>query len=138
MASFPKGNKRLGESPVKSPRAGVPLNKEVMLKLIKEQHGNLSRVADMMGTDRHCIRRRIDNDEELQVALANARERMIDDLEQSCFDRAMESNDTGLQAFLLKTQGRHRGYDQSEASQTAKDIASAAFAFIMDKSKASQ
>jgi hypothetical protein len=67
--------------------------------------------------------------------LKDARERQLDTLEQSCFDRAIETNDTTLQLFLLKTQGKSRGYEQSEAQNTAKDIATAAFDFIVNKSK---
>ena len=134
MAGFPsikKGNRR-GEK-AKQPRPGVPLDKNTMLDLIAKEHGNLARVADIMGTTRGCIRRRCDADKDLQEALKDARERQLDQLEQSCFDRAMESNDTTLQLFLLKTQGKSIGYDQDEAKNAAKDIATAAFDFIISK-----
>lgn len=136
MAGFPskaKGN-QLAET-AKRPRPGIPLDKNLMLELIAKEHGNLSRVADTMGTTRYTVRDRCDKDPELLKALTDARERQLDVLEQSCFERAMETNDTTLQLFLLKTQGKSRGYDQSEAKDTAKDIATAAFAFILDKSK---
>lgn len=136
MAGFPsmeKGNK-IGEK-AKQPHAGVPLDKTLMLRLIKEEDGNLSRVAEIMGTNRFVIRRRCDADEELGQALKDARERQLDQLEKSCFDRAIETQDTTLQLFLLKTQGRSRGYDQSEAQHAAKDIATAAFDYILNKSK---
>jgi hypothetical protein len=134
MAGFPstkKGNKR-GEK-AKQPRPGVPLDKNQMLELIAITHGNISKVADAMGSTRSCIRRRIDADKELQEALENARERIIDELEESVWDRAIESKDTTLQLFLLKTQAKHRGYDQDEAKNAAKDIATAAFDFIISK-----
>jgi len=136
MSGFPsqkKGNK-IGEK-AKIARPGIPLDKTIMLKLIKESHGNLSRVADAMGTTRYTIRRRCDNDAELKSALEDARERIIDELEESVWDRALESKDTTLQLFLLKTQARHRGYDQDEAKNSAKEIATAAFDFILNKSK---
>lgn len=136
MAGFPskaKGNLR-GET-AKHPRPGIPLDKNLMLKYIAQEHGNLSRVADIMGTTRYTIRDRCDKDPDLLKCLKDARERQLDQLEQSCFDRAMESNDTTLQLFLLKTQGRSRGYEQDEAKNTAKDIATAAFDFIINKSK---
>ncbi len=63
---------------------------------------------------------------------------VFDELETCVFDRALEERDTTLQLFILKTQGRHRGWDQSEAQNTAKDIATAAFDFIINKSKPSQ
>ena len=136
MAGFPskaKGNAR-GET-AKQPRPGVPLNKETMLKLISQYAGNLSRVADAMGTTRYTLRDRCDKDPELLKCLTDARERLIDELEESVFQRAVDSNDTTLQLFVLKTQGKHRGWEQSEAQNTAKDIATAAFDFIVNKSK---
>ena len=136
MAGFPsvaKGNK-IGEK-AKSPKPGVPLDKNQILTLIVQTHGNLSRVADALGTTRGTVRRRCDNDPELKQALEDARERIIDKLEESVWDRALDSKDTALQLFLLKTQARHRGYDQDEVKNAAKDIATAAFDFIVNKSK---
>lgn len=136
MAGFPskaKGNK-VGET-AKHPRPGIPLDKNSILELIAKTHGNLSRVADALGTTRYTIRRRCDADPELKTALEDARERIIDELEESVWDRANNSNDTTLQLFLLKTQAKHRGYEQDEAKNAAKDIATAAFDFIINKSK---
>lgn len=134
MAGFPKGDKRKGEK-ASQPRPGVPLDKNIMMDLITKSHGNLSHVADAMGTTRYTIRDRCDKDPELLKCLKDARERQLDQLEKSVFDRAMDSNDTTLQLFVLKTQGKHRGWEQSEAQNTAKDIATAAFDFIVNKSK---
>ncbi len=136
MAGFPslaKGNK-IGEK-AKRPHPGVPLNKDIIAQLIIQHTGNLSRVADSLGSCRGVIRRIVDKEPELQDLLKQQRERQLDQLEQSCFDRAIETNDTTLQLFLLKTQGKSRGYEQSEAQNTAKDIATAAFDFIVNKSK---
>lgn len=125
---------RPGE-PARHPKPNIPLNKQMLLTLIAEHEGNVSRVADAVGCNRHTVKHVIDKDEELTALLKSCRERQIDELEKSVFTRAMESNDTGLQCFILKTQGRHRGWDQSEAQHVAKDIASAAFSFILDQSK---
>ncbi len=136
MAGFPsvaKGNK-IGEK-AKRPKPGIALDKTTLLTLIAKHGGNLSRVADALGSNRHTIRRRCDADKDLLDALETARERQIDELEESVWERAKESKDTTLQLFLLKTQARHRGYDQDEAKNTAKDIATAAFDFIINKSK---
>lgn len=136
MAGFPsvkKGN-RLGDK-AKRPKPGIPLDKNILLKLIAEYDGNLSRVADALGTTRGCVRRRCQNDQELGEALEDARERIIDQLERSCWHDAIENRDTALRCFLLKTQAKHRGYDQDDAKNAAKDIATAAFDFIVNKSK---
>ena len=138
MVGFPsvkKGNK-VGEK-AKRPKPGIPLNKEVVADLITKLDGNLSRVADTIGTTRGCVRGVVDRHPELEALLKQARERQLDALEQTVFDRAIETNDTTLQLFLLKTQGRSRGYDQDEAKNAAKDIATAAFDFILSKQKPS-
>lgn len=136
MAGFPskaKGNLK-GET-AKQPRPGIPLDKNLLLKLITEYHGNLSKVADCIGSTRYSIRDRCEKDPELMKCLEDARERRLDRIEQSVWDRAEDSNDTALQCFILKTQGRHRGWEQDDAKNTAKDIATAAFDFILNKSK---
>ena len=136
MAGFPsvKKDNKLGEK-AKRPHPGIPLNKKDVANLIVKTAGNLSRVADAIGSTRGCVRRMIDGDEELKQLLKDCRERQIDELEESVFQRAVESNDTTLQLFVLKTQAKHRGWEQSEAQNTAKDIATAAFDFIINKSK---
>lgn len=134
MAGFPstaKGNK-IGEK-AKRPMPGIPLDKNILLELIEKHRGNLSRIADALGTTRVCVRKRCQNDPELGDALEEARERSIDELEKACWDDAIETRDTALRCFLLKTQAKHRGYDQDESKNAAKDIATAAFDFIISK-----
>ena len=131
---FPKGDKRLGEK-AKQPHPGCPLNKKDIADLVIKTAGNLSRVADALGCTRGTVRNNIDKDEELKQLLKDCRERQIDEVEESVFQRAKDSNDTTLQLFVLKTQGKHRGWEQSEAQNAAKDIATAAFDFIINKSK---
>lgn len=136
MAGFPstsKGNK-LGDA-AKRPKPGLPLDPNVAKELIIKYTGNLSRAADALGTSRGALRNLVDRHPDLQQTLKDQRERWIDDIEESVLSRANESNDTALQCFVLKTQGRHRGWDQDEAKNAAKDIAAAAFDFIISKSK---
>lgn len=131
---FPKPEKKAGEK-AKRPHAGIPLNPKTIAELLVKHRGNISKVADTMGTTRNSVKNVIDREPELQVVLKDTRERWLDDIEVSVLARADESNDTALQAFVLKTQGRHRGWDQSEAQHSAKDIATAAFDFILNQSK---
>jgi predicted transcriptional regulator len=136
MAGFPstkKGN-RLGEK-AKRPHPGIPLKKSDIAELIIKSHGNLSRVADALGTTRTAVRHVINKDTELTDLLEEARERRIDLLEDSCWEDAINTHDTGMRCFLLKTQARHRGYEQDDNKNAAKDIATAAFDFIVNKSK---
>lgn len=128
-----KGN-QIGEKALR-PKPGIPLNKNDIMTLIKKHTGNLSRVADSLGTTRTAVRNRCKTDPELQQCLDEARERWIDDIEESVLSRAHESNDTALQCFVLKTQGKHRGWEQDDAKNAAKDIATAAFDYILNKTK---
>lgn len=136
MAGYPslaKGNK-IGER-AKQPHPGIALDKKTMMTLIVKYGGNLSKVADAMGSNRHTLRRRCDADQELLDTLDTARERRIDELEDSCWEDAINNKDTALRCFLLKTQAKHRGYEQDDAKNAAKDIATAAFDFIISKQK---
>jgi len=136
MAGFPskaKGNRRADKA--KRPHAGIALDQKVIADLIVKHGGNVSRVADALGSCRGSITQVIERHPELQVMLKQARERKLDELEQSVFDRAIESQDTALQCFVLKTQGRSRGWEQDDNKNAAKDIATAAFDFIVNKSK---
>lgn len=139
MAGYPtvaKGNK-IGEKS-KRPKPGIPFNKTVIMDLIVKYTGNLSRVAESIGSSRGAVRNFVDRNQDVKDLLRDQRERQLDELEASCFERAIETNDTTLQLFLLKTQGKSRGYDQNEAQNAAKDIATAAFDFIVNKSKESK
>jgi hypothetical protein len=133
--AYPRNKGTLIGEKAKRPHAGIPLNKQVIADLVKKLDGNISRVADTIGSCRGSVRAFIDRDPELQAILKQARERQLDELEQTVFSRAIETNDTTLQLFLLKTQGKSRGYDQDEARNAAKDVANAAFEFIISKSK---
>ena len=127
MAGFPK------QKNAKRPKPGCTFDKKVIHDLITQCDGNVTRVADTIGASRGGVRGFIDKHPELVELVRQARERQLDQLEQSCFDRAIETNDTTLQLFLLKTQGKSRGYDQNEAQHAARDIATAAFDFIVSK-----
>ncbi len=129
-----KGN-LLGESPVRQPRPGIPVNKNEIARLIPKLNGNLSRIAESLGTTRGCIRRIVEKDEELKQALHDSRERVLDELEDVVWQDAIEHKDPAMRCFLLKTRGKHRGYDQDDNKNMAKDIASAAFDYIVNKSK---
>src|SRR4051812_17572229 len=108
--AFPRSKGTARGDKARQPRPGLPLkktlDKDVVVGILRQEHGNVSRVADIIGTDRGTLRRYIDADPELIETLRQCRERQLDQLEQSCFDRAIETNDTTLQLFLLKTQGR--------------------------------
>lgn len=132
--AFPKGDKRTGVI-AKRPHQGVAVDHEQIRILIKKYAGNVSKVADAIGCTRGTVSYQIKHSEDLSKALADARERWIDEVEESVLQRAADSNDSTLQIFVLKTQAKNRGWEQNEAQNTAKDIATAAFDYILNKSK---
>jgi DNA-directed RNA polymerase subunit N (RpoN/RPB10) len=136
MVGFPsksKGNIK-GET-AKQPHPGIPLNKDQVQPLIKRLNGNLSKIADSIGTTRGCVRRLIDKHDDLRQELDDSRERVLDELEDVTWQDAIDNKDPAMRCFLLKTRGKHRGYDQDDNKNIAKDIASAAFDYIVNKSK---
>lgn len=130
---YPKKENIVGEKS-KRPHPGVPFDDKQIKDLIIAHNGNLSRVADQLGSHRHCIRRRCDNNPELRKVLDDSRERLLDDLEEHSWHRA-QKGDTPLSIFLLKTIGKSRGYEMESSSAHAQDIAKAAFDFVINKSK---
>lgn len=130
MAGFPKVH--LADK-AKRPHAGIPLNKKIIEELVVKHRGNVSKVADAMGSTRQSVSHVISKDPHLTEVLKGARERWLDDIEESVLSRANESNDTALQCFVLKTQGRHRGWDQDDQRNATKEVANAAFEFILNR-----
>ena len=116
------------------PHASIQLNDSQVGQLIVKTGGNLSNVAKALGCSRNAVQSAVNRNEDLKQLLLDQRERWIDKLEQSAFERACEG-DTPLTIFLLKTQARHRGYEFDEAKSAAQGIATAAFQFIINKSK---
>lgn len=119
----------------KNPKPGIPLKDKDILELIPRFRGNISAVADALGTTRGCVRRHCDNSPDLKAALQDARERRVDELEAAVLDDALERQDATMRIFLLKTLGRHRGYDQDDLRNNATDVARAAFEFVLNTSK---
>ncbi len=108
-------------------------DKDVIHKLLKDYGGNLARVADRMGTCRGVIHRIIEKDEVLKERLQQCRERLLDHLEETAHDKAI-GGDSTLLMFLLKTQGRKRGYEQ-DSDKHIQSVTQAAFEFVLNRTK---
>lgn len=130
--SVKRGNK-VGEV-AKKPMPGVPLNEDDIERLLRYYHGNISRVADKLGTCRGTVRRRIDNSPHLSAVKTECRERFIDDLEECSWHKAL-NGDTIMQLFLLKTIGKARGYDQDNNQNASQDLVKAAFEFVINRTQ---
>lgn len=79
--------------------------------LIEDCRGNVAVIARRLGVSRSTVQLRIEESSTLQARLRDARETKIDDAEDTLFRKAQEG-DTACLIFLLKTQGRRRGYSE--------------------------
>lgn len=95
----------------RNPHPGVPLDKAKIRELVLKHRGNLTKVALALGSTRTNVRDVINSDPELAKTLAEARERVVDEIEDSFLDKCKKGDCTS-QIFFLKTRGRDRGYDQ--------------------------
>ena len=129
MAGFPKGAQRRADK-AKHPVPGVPHDLTVIAEQIVKYRGNISKVADSVGTDRGTIYDMLKRHPHLQQLVDQGRQRWIDDIEDTVFDRAASSNDTQLQTFVLKTQGRARGWEPMQPVDTSKDAVNALAQYI--------
>ena len=91
------------------------LTKNGVAKALTETHGNISAAARMLGVTRRAIAKRIDGDPILKAAVVDARETMLDDAERS-LAKAVLAGEAWAVCFLLKTQGRGRGYIERVAT----------------------
>ena len=130
----PTTGKKKGDKALR-PKPGLKLDKETIISLLLKLGGNISATADAIGCNRQAIHSWVERDPDVRQACHQARERKVDKLEETVWDRAVREKDTSLQIFLLKTIARKRGYEQNEAQNTAKDIATAAFDFIVNQAK---
>lgn len=119
----------------KRPMHNIPLElkRDKIKELITKYYGNVSRVADSLGSNRHSVDRYVKNDPELKQILEQARERTVDELEDAAMQQALSGSPV-MTIFLLKTRGRGRGYEQSW-DKRPEDIAQAAFQYIQNRSK---
>lgn len=77
--------------------------------LIDEMMGNVSMVARALNVNRSTVYRFIEKHPTCKVALDEAREKMIDNVESKLYSKALDGDTTSM-IFFLKTQGKHRGY----------------------------
>lgn len=79
--------------------------------LIEECKGNVAVMARRLGVSRGTIWNRLQESPTLMARLSDAREAKIDDAEDTLFEKA-KAGDVACLIFLLKTQGRTRGYSE--------------------------
>jgi hypothetical protein len=114
------------------PLYGVKIDDELVEKLLDKHHGIISYVADEIGCSRSSLESKIKKDPHLSACLKSSRERLLDRVEASYFERAIKG-DSYNGTFILKTLGKSRGY--SEKVQEENDLLKNVLQFVMDKTK---
>lgn len=79
--------------------------------LVAKYKGNIAAIARHFGVSRGTIYNRMAESPTLATAIEDERETMLDNAESALYKQAMEGNTTAL-IFLLKTQGKQRGYTE--------------------------
>ena len=131
MAGFPKQTKA---TKARDPQPGIKVDREAIIKALHAHRGNISQAAHFLGCARLTIHRACESDSLVKEAREQARETFLDELEDSCeYEAINNSNAHVLKMFLLKTRGKHRGYEQDDNKNHAQDIAKAAFDFVLNK-----
>lgn len=107
-------------------------DKQTLIKLIQSKYGNMTHIANAMQVSRTTVWVWINEDEELKLALKEARESMIDFAESQLYSKIrgipiIEKNkktgkdevvgwecppDTSLIKWVLSTQGKDRGWTE--------------------------
>jgi hypothetical protein len=85
------------------------LSLDRVLLALRECDGLIKPAAEVLGCGRRTIYRWRDKYPEVQQAIDDSREDLIDDAE-SALARKIRAEDLGAICFFLKTQGKKRGY----------------------------
>lgn len=78
---------------------------------LRENRGNCSQVAKLLGTKAEVIRRYIRNYPHLQRVMKSIKEEILDLAEQKLIEQVEEGNMTAI-TLVLRTQGKERGYTE--------------------------
>lgn len=89
------------------------LSSKRVLDAITEHHGNLSAVARALGVARSTVYAHVEKDAGAALAVEEARETILDEVEATLEQRALDGHTAEL-IFFLKTRGKKRGYSEKQ------------------------
>jgi hypothetical protein len=100
----------------------MKVSHEQLLKIIKQTGGIVRNICEATKISRQAFYQRLHKSEELQQALSDAREEIIDFCEQKLVE-LVKAGEKNAIFFLLKTLGKNRGYiEKQEIENTNKTI----------------
>lgn len=104
--------------------SGVTVSSEKAIEALHAARGNISRASQLLGCTRNTLYDIIKRDPDVKQAHIDAREQLIDDVEETYIDKAIRG-DSYNATFLLRTLGKERGYgyDHKEANLALVSIA---------------
>lgn len=82
---------------------------ETIIGALTRERGLVSPAAEALGVSRMTLHRWINDDNELQQVVEDARNAIVDKAESKLFDK-IEEGDTRCVEFALRTLGKSRGY----------------------------
>ena len=95
-------------------------DKQIKEKIL-EHYGNLSQVAKECGVSRQTIYKRVQANEELQMARLEA-DAILVDLGESALVRAINDTQPWAVGLVLKTKGKGRGYVERQEVDVEGEI----------------
>jgi hypothetical protein len=103
-------------------RKRVNLKADVVIKRIRDAHGNLSAVADSLGVARSTLYRWIDDRPTVKAVVDESRERMKD-IAETALQAAVSRGEAWAVQFYLRTQAKDRGYVERTETRHLHEIA---------------
>lgn len=94
-------------------------SKKQIIEMLRKHNGLVSMAAEELGMNRSSLQRRIRNNPDLQAALNECREELLDTTESQLIKAVKDGKEWAI-SLVLKTLGRARGYgDAQEVTVTA-------------------
>ena len=98
-------------------RDSTPIQKAAMLKALEKSLGIVTTAANQVGISRETHRKWCINDAEYAAKVEEIKDIKLDFLESKAHQRVNEGSDTMI-IFMLKTQGKKRGYIERQEVET--------------------
>lgn len=97
-------------------------SKAKLMRAIDGSRGVLSQIARRLGVSRTAVQSYLKKWPDAQIALEDERDKLIDVAEVKLFDMAINKDSEKSLHFLLKTQGKSRGYVEKHEQQISGAI----------------